>query len=138
MNERSTDLAAFRRLALFTVVLGAAIAGAMELFRIGLPSEAKIIGVAWLALAATVLTPLAILERLSPDHLGWPKDRLVGPAVIGGFLMVVLLGYAGSVGLVLIALFALSGLMLVAKSELRAIRPLRLLGWLVLTLLLLL
>jgi hypothetical protein len=124
-----TDLAPFRRLAFFTLALAAAVAGAIGLLRIGLPTQWAPIGVAWLVLCAALLAPLAIVERM--NDTAWPRDLLAGPGVIAALLVLWLIGYLGVTGLIVIALIALAGSIAALKAELPGLRPRRLLGWLV-------
>jgi hypothetical protein len=122
------DLAPLRRLAFFTLALSGAMAAAIFLLRIGLPTEWAPIGVAWLVLAATLTAPLAILDRLNTPS--WPRDLLAGPAIIATLIVLWLLGYLGIVGLVVIALAALAGLVMALKAEIPGFRIGRMVGWL--------
>jgi hypothetical protein len=124
-----TDLAPLRRLAFFTLALAGAMAGAIALLRIGLPTQWAPIGIAWLVLCAALLAPLAVLERLNAT--AWPRDLLAGPGVIAALLVLWLIGYLGVIGLVVIALIALAALIAALRAELPGLKPGRLLGWLV-------
>ena len=131
-QTRPTDLASFRRIALFTVVLAAAIGVTVPVFRIGMPPLWAPILASWFALAAALLLPIAILDWRLPERSGWTPDMLVGPAVVAGLVIVELLGLLGTIGYILIGIAALVGLGLAIRREIGQARAGRMIGWLVL------
>jgi hypothetical protein len=125
--ETPTDLAPYRRVALFTLALSAAVIGAIALARLNLPTQWAPIGGAWAMLCGVLLSPPLILERWRTAL--WPRDLLAGPCSIAVLLALWLLTYLGALGLGLIVLVAALALIAALRAELPALSGKRLAGW---------
>ncbi len=135
-SSTPNDLAPLRRLAFFSLALSAAVIGAIALARIGLPTQWAPIGAAWVMLCAALLAPLALLDRIGISTAAWPRDLLAGPAIVATLILLWLVGFLGTAGLAVIAVVAIVALLAALAAEIPALRPGRLVAWLVVVLLL--